>query len=428
MSDASKPVKVRNLIESHMCGPSPTCEERQISDDKEWGILKTTAVVWQGWNPDAHKVPPKFYWGKRNIEVKQGDILVTKAGPRGRVGVVVYVDETPPRLMVSGKMIGLRPNQNEVNGRYLAALLSSEKCQRYLDARTTGMAESQLNFSNELLLDLEIQPADPEHQKKIAAILETVDEAIEATEALIGKYEQVKAGMMQDLFTRGLGPDGKLRPPRHEAPDLYQNTPIGWIPKDWEVKSLGEACDWFSGGTPSKSNEEWWRGDVPWLSPKDMKSFEMSDTSGHVTRLAAATGSRVMPANTVFIVIRGMILAHTFPVVLSRKEMCFNQDIKAVLGLGELDNRFLAYWFRSKSEIILRIATEATHGTKRFDMKDIYALPIGLPNSKEQAEITKIVDLAERNILLRAEELQKLRQQKAGLMADLLTGKVPVTV
>ena len=132
--------KLKELVYRHMSGPSPTCEERSVSDTKEWGLLKTTAVVWNGWNPNAHKVPPKQYWNNKNIEIKNGDVIVTKAGPRQRVGVVVYVDETPPQLMVSGKMIGLRPDPKLVDGRVLAAALSSEKVQRYIDSRTTGMA------------------------------------------------------------------------------------------------------------------------------------------------------------------------------------------------------------------------------------------------------------------------------------------------
>lgn len=136
MSESLVRKKVRDLIVHHMSGPSPTCEERNIADSTEWGLLKTTAVVWSGWNSNAHKVPPQMYWGNHSIEVKAGDVLVTKAGPRNRVGVVVYVDQTPPNLMVSGKMIGLRPDTRKIDGRVFAAALSSEKTQRYLNSKS----------------------------------------------------------------------------------------------------------------------------------------------------------------------------------------------------------------------------------------------------------------------------------------------------
>lgn len=84
-------------------------------------------------------------------------------------------------------------------------------------------------------------------QKKIAAILTSIDTAIEKTEALIEKYQQIEAGLMHDLFTRGVLPNGQLRPPRDQAPALYQETAIGWIPADWRVENLGRMAKIVSG-------------------------------------------------------------------------------------------------------------------------------------------------------------------------------------
>ena len=75
-------------------------------------------------------------------------------------------------------------------------------------------------------------------QLHIAAILTSIDTAIEKTETLIAKYQQIKAGLMHDLFTRGVLPNGQLRPPREQAPELYQETVIGWIPRAWGVARL----------------------------------------------------------------------------------------------------------------------------------------------------------------------------------------------
>lgn len=265
-------------------------------------------------------------------------------------------------------------------------------------------------------------------QNKISDILSTIDQTIAHTEALIQKYQQIKAGLMHDLFIRGITSDGQLRPPRKEAPELYQETAIGWIPREWKAKDLGSACDWYSGGTPSRGNQEWWEGKVPWLSPKDMKSFDLSDTEEHVTKIAAISGSRLMPPATVFIVIRGMILAHTFPVVYSSSEFCFNQDIKSVSGRDELNNRFLAYWFVSNQDLFLKKTTEATHGTKRFDMKDLYDLIIGVPSPDEQTQIVLRLEVLTDQLKSEGACLSKLKKQKSGLMQDLLTGKVPVTI
>ncbi len=263
-------------------------------------------------------------------------------------------------------------------------------------------------------------------QRRIAEILSTLDEEIEQTEALIAKMQQVKAGLMHDLFTRGVTPDGRLRPTREQAPELYKESPIGWIPREWEVSTLGDACEWYSGGTPSRAKEEWWGGDFPWLTPKDMKSFELSDTSEHVTLEAASVASRIVGADSIFIVVRGMILAHSFPVVLGLREFSFNQDIKAIRVREKLLSRFMVHWLVAHTWLFLKKTTEATHGTKRFDLREISKVQISIPEKAEQEMITDRIDSLSIAIQSEQETDLKLRLQKHGLMHDLLTGQLRI--
>ena len=263
-------------------------------------------------------------------------------------------------------------------------------------------------------------------QRKIARILTTLDNVITQTEALIAKYQAIKQGLMHDLFTRGVDATGKLRPPQSEAPELYKQSELGWIPKEWEVHELGAVCTWMSGGTPSKSNPEFWTGEIPWVSPKDMKKFEIGDSEDHISDDAARIGTRFVPAGTVLIVIRGMILAHSFPVCLTTRPVTFNQDIKALVFNGTVEGRFLAYWLVSKASAMIALATESTHGTKRYDMDDLQSVPFGIPCEFEQQTIVSRLDSLANCTRNEQEQLKKLQIVKTGLMQDLLTGKVPV--
>ena len=229
---------VRDLIENHFCGPSPDCEERQIFAEQEWGVLKTTAITWTGWNDTAHKVLPKSFWGQSNIEVHSGDVLVTKAGPRNRVGVVCYVPSTRNRLVVSGKMIGLRPNKKRVLPEILSGLISRTEPQKYIQDRTTGMAESQVNFANEVLLDTPLCVPPITEQAVIAKIIRCIDVSIQQTNAIVEKLKQVKQGLLDDFLTQGVDANGKLRPSYEQAPQLYKKSLLGVIPKEWEVCRL----------------------------------------------------------------------------------------------------------------------------------------------------------------------------------------------
>jgi len=193
---------VEDVVTKYFCGPSPTCEERNITGDSEWGVLKTTAITWEdGWDWTKHKALPMNFWNKPELEVKAGDVIVTKAGPRHRVGVTAWVDYAPKRIIVSGKMIGLRPNPAKAVPLMLASAIAAREAQTFLDQRTTGMAESQVNFENAALLRTPILMPRIDEQTSIAAIVSDVDEEIAALEAKHGKARQLKQGMMQELLT-----------------------------------------------------------------------------------------------------------------------------------------------------------------------------------------------------------------------------------
>lgn len=95
---------------------------------------------------------------------------------------------------------------------------------------------------------------------------------------------------------------------------------------------LGEVVDFYSGATPAKANTAWWQGDVSWFSAKDLKTRMLRDSIDHVSsEVFASTPLRLLPAGTVVMVVRGMILAHTVPICEMAVEGAINQDIKALI-------------------------------------------------------------------------------------------------
>ena len=127
--------------------------------------------------------------------------------------------------------------------------------QGYADGLTTRYEQQTTGIRNLKLTDLLSEkllvPSLPE-QRKIARILSTVDDLIERTEALIAKHRAIKQGLMHDLLTRGVDASGRLRPPREEAPGLYRESAVGWVPMEWEVVPFGH---WLVGshmGSPTQ--------------------------------------------------------------------------------------------------------------------------------------------------------------------------------
>ena len=118
-----------------------------------------------------------------------------------------------------------------------------------------------------------------------------------------------------------------------------------------------------------------------------MKQFELHQSIDTITGDAVAAGARLMPTGTVFIVIRGMILAHTFPVGVSTTEVAFNQDVKAIVPKQGLMGRYLAYWLSSHSHQFLTLARR--DAWQRFDMDELQAALVGVPLPNEQKHIVK---------------------------------------
>ena len=352
-----------------------------------------------------------------------GDVLITKDSETpDDIGIAAIVAQEIDNLVCGYHLALIRPNPDELDSIYLAKQLSTAQIARYFAVHAAGSTRYGLPISAIQSLDIPTPPT-PE-QAKIAEVLSTVDRAIEHTELLVAKQQRINTGIMQDLLTRGLDEQGQLRSERgHE----FKNSMWGRIPVEWDPSTLERVGTWKSGGTPSKANSAYWGDDVPWVCPKDMKTFDLSNTTNRLTRAGVRHGGREVPANTVFIVVRGMILAHTFPVSISNAPMSFNQDVKAIIAGPNLEPRFLAYWFASNGSNLLKITTTATHGTRRFDMKELFEVPIALPKKREQGRIVERLDAAETEIAINKKSAAKLRSLKSGLMQDLLTGRKRVT-
>ena len=148
----------------------------------------------------------------------------------------------------------------------------------------------------------------------------------------------------------------------------------------WPSHALGDLVEFASGGTPSKEKPEYWTGTIPWVSPKGMKDPEINDTEDHVSPLAFdLTGLRLIPKNTVLIVVRGMILAHTVPIRICRVSVSINQDMKALLPKMPLEPEFLRWSLQAQHGNLLNLISTAGHGTKRLETRLLSGLPILQP-------------------------------------------------
>jgi type I restriction enzyme, S subunit len=134
---------------------------------------------------------------------------------------------------------------------------------------------------------------------------------------------------------------------RFPAYPAYKDSDVEWlvkIPAHWEVKRLKFVVSFYGDGTPSKDNLNYWNGDIPWVSPKDMKTESIVDTEDHITEEAVADSTtRVIQPGAVLIVVPSGILKHSIPVAINTRPAALNQDMKALVPKQFLEASYLKY-------------------------------------------------------------------------------------
>lgn len=199
-------------------------------------------------------------------------------------------------------------------------------------------------------------PPLPE-QRRIAAILDQAETLRTQRRAALAQLDSLTQSIFLDMFG-----------------DPVTN------PRAWPVVSLTDICHCYSGGTPSKANSAFWKGAVPWFSAKDMKAEDLFDSEDHIAETVPQTTTlKLLPKDTVAIVVRGMILAHTFPVCVLRVPATINQDLKALIPAIPINAQFLAACLRSQAGFVLEQVSEAGHGTKRLDARGLQKIRVLRP-------------------------------------------------
>lgn len=196
---------------------------------------------------------------------------------------------------------------------------------------------------------------------------------------------------------------------------------------EWSVKKLGDLVTFLSGGTPSKSNKDYWDGEIPWISASSMQSTRYHDSDLRVTTLGSTNGTRSVPAGTVLLLVRGGALHNKIPVGITTREVTFNQDVKALVPKSEdITPYYLLAWLISSRELLLGKVENTGIGAGKLDTKILQDLDVPLPPKAELLRLELFSKALDDKIILNQNINQTLEQMAQALFKSWFVDFEPV--
>jgi len=305
------------------------------------------------------------HWGHpsdvtgQKLVFKNGDVIFGRRRAYQRKLAIAEFDG-----ICSAHAMVLRAKPKVALPEFLPFFLQSDMFMERAIEISVGSLSPTVNWKTLRMQEFPLPPL--EEQKKIAEILCAADEAVEKWSIAYQKTETALNTLRSRIFQ-----------------ELSLNH------KCISLKNIGR---WISGGTPSRGRSDFWNGYFPWVSPKDMKHDVISDSEEKLTDAALNGRVAILPPESILLVVRGMILAHTFPVALAGREVTFNQDIKGIIPNSGFLPRFVFHWFKNNSVKILRSTEESTHGTKRLATDVLYKMQIPKPSPDKQEQVAVVFE------------------------------------
>ncbi|USG66104.1 restriction endonuclease subunit S [Brevibacillus ruminantium] len=277
------------------------------------------------------------------------------------------------RGLINGLGVGstefhiLRPNKNLVISEWIYRILSHSKLRESAEKNMTGSA-GQKRVPKSFLENVLIPLPPLETQKQIAKTLDTATELLAMRKRQLAELDSLIKSNFYEMFG-----------------DPVTNE------KGWDVSKVEKVClKIMGGGTPSKSNPEYYIGDIPWVTPKDMKSTWVSDSIDHITADAISNSSaKLIPKNSVLMVIRSGILKRLLPVAINKVDVAINQDMKAFITNKYVVPEYLLFFFILMQNNILKNVRAVTADNIEFNLIKKQIIP--LPPIEYQNQFVNIV-------------------------------------
>jgi len=380
-------------------------------------------LIMEDWGVGERRVSKSKYLSLRSCELAQGDVVVTMMGTVGRCAI--FPEHAEPGIMDS-HLLRIQPNTTLVDRQYLKTVMTAEAfVGRQIGRLSHGTIMAGLSSS--IVKRIRIPAPPVEQQRRIAAILDTLDDAIRSTEQVIAKLQQMKQGLLHDFLTRGVDENGEVRPSHTEAPHLYKDSPLGKIPTNWESTVLSAVVPRAEYGISSSLGDD---GRIPVLRMNNLYGGEADISDLRFSNTPDAAAHLLQPGDVLFN--RTNSIDHVGRTGIWRGQLpCASFAsylVRLVNDPCRITSEYLNRWL-NLPQTQIRIRRYATPGVHQVNINptNLRKTELALPRDVDEQERigTLLLELDSRMGKERT-LLDKVRAVRRGLLDDLLTGRVRV--
>ena len=316
-----------------------------------------------------------------------GDLLISVRAPVGDTNIANQ------RIAIGRGLATIRGGKESIT-EFLRLLVQKNTAELIANSGT-GMFSS---ITGKNLKEFKVLMPPLGEQKRIVDVVSSVDAYIDALQQQVESARVARSAVLHNLLTAG--------------------------GEDWTETTIGEMAQWQGGITPSMANDGYWKdGMIPWISSGDVLQLNTRGAQKHVTDAALEeTSVKLLPVNTVLVVVRSGILVHTLPVAILETPSTINQDIKAGVPHSAVLGQFLFWVLRSNSQTILETCRKTGTTVQSISTEAFLKFPVLLPPLVEQKRIVEIVSSMDEAIQSTEKAVLDAKVLRTALLSDLLSG------
>jgi type I restriction enzyme S subunit len=355
-------------------------------------------------------------------KVDPGDILLNITG--GSIGRSCLVPPSYPEANVNQHVCIIRV-RNPLN-KFLAQVIKADLIQAQIRLIQTGGNREGLNFEQISKFVFILPPS--EEQQLIIKFLDhetaKIDTLITKQEKLIELLKEKRQAVISHAVTKGLNSNVPMKDSGVEW--------LGEVPEHWKLVPLKYLCSFSGGGTPTKDNLTYWtNGNIPWVSPKDMKTFWVKETQDYITEKAVKESStNMVEPNSLLMVVRSGILQRTIPIAINIVPVTMNQDMKALKFGKRILVEYVANLIHGNTQQLLLEWSKEGATVESIEHEYLANSVIPVPSIEEQDLIVKLIAKKMsiyRELTEKAElQISLLQERRTALISAAVTGKIDV--